>query len=86
MEQVKRFNLDRWVGQILSTEEQELSCSDCFDLISEYVEREQQHAALDARMTSLHQHLGQCRVCREEYEMLSDLVQHTPDILPAPGA
>lgn len=67
-------SLESWVTQILATQELELSCSECFDLLSEYVDREFAHRDPDARMPQLEQHLGQCRVCREEYEMLRALV------------
>lgn len=72
---MKHLNLERWVSQILATTEHELSCSECFDLISEYVDQENRRTALEPRMRALQQHLGQCRVCREEYEMLRELVQ-----------
>jgi uncharacterized protein with PIN domain len=75
---------DRWLAQILATEENELSCSDCFDSLSEYVERELAQSAPDARMRQLGQHLAQCRVCREEYEMLRELATTDPRDLPTP--
>ncbi len=67
------WNLERWLEQIYATEADEISCSDCFDLISEYVDRELEHAALDAQMQRVHQHLAQCRVCQEEYQVLREL-------------
>ncbi len=70
---MKNWNLERWLGQIYATEEEELSCSDCFDLISEYVDREVEHSPIDGQMQRVHQHLGQCRVCREEYQVLREL-------------
>lgn len=71
-------NLERWVAQILETPEQEISCSECFDSLSEYVDRELAHEKMDAGMIQLQQHLKQCRVCHEEYEMLRQLVLHEP--------
>lgn len=71
---VKKPSLERWVAQLLATQDREISCSDCFDWLSEYVDRELAHEKPDARMQQLAQHIGQCRVCREEYEMLRDLV------------
>ncbi len=71
---MKSFDLERWLGQIYATEEEELSCSDCFDLVSEYVEGELAHTALDEQMRQIRQHLGQCRVCREEYQVLREIV------------
>lgn len=71
---IKNPSLERWVVQILETQDLEISCSDCFDLLSEYVDRELGHEIPDARMKQLEQHIGQCRVCREEYEMLRQFV------------
>jgi len=73
-ETLKKRTLEGWVGQILATEDHELSCSECFDSLSVYVERELAQIEPDARMLQLEQHLGQCLVCREEYEMLRALV------------
>lgn len=71
---MKKPSLDGWIAQILATQEHELSCSDCFDSLSEYVDRELAEQEPDERMQRLAQHLGQCRVCREEYAMLRALV------------
>lgn len=71
---VKKPSLDSWVIQILATQEHEISCSDCFDSLSAYVDQELEQKEPDESMQLLAQHLGQCRVCREEYEMLRALV------------
>ena len=67
------WNLERWLGQIYATEDQEISCTECFDWVSDYVDRELAHTPRGAQQERVHQHLGQCRVCREEYEMLREL-------------
>ncbi len=83
---MKNWNFERWLGQIYATEEEEISCSDCFDWISEYVDRELTHSPLDPRMQRVRQHLGQCRVCREEYEVLHELAsQELPSEANSPG-
>ncbi len=71
---MKSFKLDRWVQQISQTQDEELSCSDCLDRIDQYVEAELVGAPLNAQMEQVKQHLYQCQVCREEYQILSDLV------------
>lgn len=76
---MKKKNLEQWVLQVLATTDQELSCSDCFDSLAEYVEHELTHAKPDARMQQVAQHLNQCRVCREEYEMLRELASLEAD-------
>jgi hypothetical protein len=57
---------------IADTEDEEISCSECFDLVSEYVEVAGPAGEV---MPRLRQHLRQCGVCREEYEVLRDLVR-----------
>ncbi len=71
---MKPFELERWVRQIAQTEPVEISCSECLDLVSEYVDKEAAGVPLDDRRRSVQQHLVQCQVCREEYEVLRDLV------------
>lgn len=77
---MKNTSLEGWVTRIMATQEQEISCSDCFDSLSEYVDAELAHQKPDERMRQLAQHLGQCSVCREEYEMLRELVLHASAI------
>jgi hypothetical protein len=63
--------------QIEATQDHELSCSECFEQISDYVDLELAGQPVAERLPLLRQHLGQCRVCREEYEVLRDLAQLT---------
>ncbi len=67
--------LDLFLKRILKTEEHEISCSECFDLVSVYVDRELSGSLPDRAMKRIALHLEQCRACREEYEILRDLVQ-----------
>jgi len=69
--QVNRF--ERWLQNIYKTQDQEISCSECFDLVSHFVEVELSGEDAVAKMPQLKQHLDQCAVCREEYEALRDL-------------
>ena len=66
--------VDRLLRQIAGTETDEISCSECFDLLPGTVERELSGAGTTPVQARLAQHLGQCAVCREEYEVLRDLV------------
>jgi hypothetical protein len=59
--------------QLEATQDHELSCSECFEQISDYVDLELAGAPVAERLPLLRQHLGQCRVCREEYEVLHEL-------------
>jgi hypothetical protein len=66
----------RWrhfLHQIEETQDAELSCSECFEHISDYVDLELAGQPAAERLPRLLQHLAQCRVCREEYEVLRDL-------------
>ena len=60
---------------LADTEDAEISCSECFDLVSQYVDLEVAGQAGAATFPRLRQHLRQCGVCREEYEVLRDLVR-----------
>ncbi len=60
--------------QIAETEAEEISCSECLDHISEYVDREVSGAEMTQEMRRVAQHLHQCQVCLDDYEILHDLV------------
>ena len=68
----ERFN--RWLRNIYETQDVEISCTECFDLVSRFVELEISGRDVAAEMPQVKQHLSQCRACREEYEALRDLV------------
>ncbi len=59
----------------METEEQEISCSECFDRISAYAEWELIGARPDPKMKQVAIHLEQCHACQEEYEVLRKLVE-----------
>lgn len=70
---MKREDLERWLKNIYETQEEEISCSECFDKVSRFVELEVSGQSASAQMPQLKQHLDQCRACRDEYETLRDL-------------
>ena len=70
---MKKHRFERWLQNIDRTEDEEISCSQCFDLVSHYVEVELAGQDAAAKMPGLKQHLDQCAACREEYETLRDL-------------
>ena len=72
---VKRNRFERWLQTIFHTQDEEISCSECFDLLSRFVDVELSGEDAAARMPALKQHLDQCPACREEYETLRDLQQ-----------
>lgn len=64
---------EKWLRDIYATQEEEISCTECFDLVSGLVEVEARGEALTAKLLQVKQHLAQCRACRDEYEALRDL-------------
>jgi hypothetical protein len=70
---VKRNRFERWLQNIYHTQDKEISCTECFDAVSRFVELEIAGEDMAAKMPDVKQHLNQCRACREEYETLRDL-------------
>ena len=64
---------ERWLRNIYNTQEKEISCSECFDLVSGFVDLELAGGDPAVKMPLVIQHLHQCAACREEYETLRDL-------------
>ena len=70
---MSRNRFERWLRNIQATQDEEISCSQCFDQVSTFVEVELRGEDAAAQMPKLRQHLDQCAACREEYETLRDL-------------
>ena len=70
---MQKNRFERWLENIQNTQDQEISCSECFDLVSHFVEIELSGEDAGAKMPQLKQHLAQCPACRAEYETLHDL-------------
>lgn len=68
-----RNRFENWLRNIYETQDEEISCTECFDLVSRFVELEISGQDAPAKMPQLKQHLNQCRACRDEYETLRDL-------------
>lgn len=67
----------RLIRQLQETQDEELSCSECFEQLSDYVDLELAGQPVGERLPRLRQHLAQCRVCREEYQVLRELAELT---------
>ena len=67
--------LEDLLRSLADTEDHELSCSECFGLVADYVDLEVGGQDPAATMPRLAQHVRQCGVCREEYEILRDLAR-----------
>lgn len=70
---MQKNRFERWLKNIYNTQDEEISCSECFDRVSHFVEVELSGDDAAGRMPQLKQHLDQCPACREEYETLRDL-------------
>ena len=81
---MKSDRFERWLKNIKDTQDEEISCSECFDLVSHFVEVELSGENAVIKMPRLKQHLDQCAACREEYETLRDLARlENEDELPS---
>lgn len=70
---MRKDRFEQWLKNIHQTREHEISCSECFDQVSHFVDVELAGEDAAGRMPQLSQHLGQCAACREEYETLREL-------------
>ncbi|HEX9387348.1 MAG TPA: hypothetical protein VF918_13575 [Anaerolineales bacterium] len=70
---MNRDRFERWLRNIYETKDEEISCTECFDLVSRFVELEASGQDAAAQMPQVKQHLNQCPACRDEYETLRDL-------------
>jgi len=62
--------IERLLRQVSDMAAEEISCSECFEVLSVGVELELGGTTLAPVLIRLAQHLGQCGVCREQYETL----------------
>ncbi len=72
---MNRERFHAWLRNIYETQDVEISCTECLDLVSRFVELETSGVDVMAELPQVKQHLGQCRACRDEYEMLRDLAR-----------
>ncbi len=60
--------------RLLGPRDYEVGCDECFDQLDEFVELELAGVDVDRRMPSLRAHLEGCPACREEHDVLRELV------------
>lgn len=70
---MRRKRFESWLQKIYTTQDEEISCSECFELVSPFVEMELSGEDPEVKLPRVRQHLNQCSACREEYETLRDL-------------
>lgn len=68
-------NLSRWIKSVRDTQVEEITCSECLDQVSQYVDLELASGQAARQMPRVKQHLDQCLVCREEYQVLQELAR-----------
>jgi hypothetical protein len=71
---MNRSFFDAWLQNIYRTQDVEISCTECFDLSSQFAELEISGRDAAVELPRVKHHLDQCRACREEYETLRDLI------------
>jgi hypothetical protein len=72
---MERGRFEKWLRNIYETQDEEISCTECFDLVSRYVDLETSGRNAVAELPQVSQHLNQCPACRDEYETLRDLIR-----------
>ncbi|MFT3894310.1 MAG: hypothetical protein QM730_21980 [Anaerolineales bacterium] len=70
---MQKTRLEHLIRNIENTQENEISCSECFDLVSLFVEMELDRQEPASKIPGIKQHIDQCPACRQEYEILRDL-------------
>lgn len=64
-----------WLKRVLATQDDEIYCSECQDLVSQYVHIELETGEAAAHMPQLAHHLDQCPACWETYQILRQLAR-----------
>jgi hypothetical protein len=67
-------DFDSLLRHVWETEDEEISCTECFDLVPQYVDLQVSGGVTDDTLPRLKHHLDRCAVCREEYEAVRDFV------------
>lgn len=62
-----------WLKRVLETKDEEISCSECQELVSQYVHIELETGDAAAHIPRLAQHLMQCPACWDSYQILREL-------------
>jgi hypothetical protein len=72
---VDQRSIERLLRDVADTEAEEISCSECFDLLSPAVELDLAGSTSAPVLIRLAHHLRHCGVCREEFETLRDFLR-----------
>ncbi len=72
---MKQSEFARKMRLVVDARDDDILCSECFDLVSQYVDREIAGEPVAEQMPRVKYHLEHCRVCGEEYTVLRDLAR-----------
>ncbi|HEX9077207.1 MAG TPA: hypothetical protein VF932_15580 [Anaerolineae bacterium] len=72
---MKVSTLERALRHVYDAKEKEMLCSEFFEQIAEYVDREIVGEQVAQHLPEVKYHLEHCGVCGEEYETLRDLAR-----------
>lgn len=68
-----RDRFENWLRNIYDTQNEEIACTECFELVSRFVELEASGADAVASLPQVKQHLDQCLACHDEYVTLREI-------------
>ncbi|MGE5263169.1 MAG: hypothetical protein ACM3S0_07285 [Acidobacteriota bacterium] len=72
---MKASKLEQALRQVYDAEEKDILCSECFEQLDGYVDREIAGEEVARHHPEVKYHLEHCGVCGEEYETLRDLAR-----------
>lgn len=70
-------DLDKLVRAMAETREEELGCDECFEQMNRFVETNLAGLDAGAAMPLVQDHLEKCGDCREEFELLLEMLKAT---------
>ena len=74
---VKLAEIQKFLHMVETTEEEELSCDEVFELLDQYVELAGNENDAASLLPLVKKHLDRCRDCHEEYEALIRVIVGT---------
>ena len=71
---LSKDEIDQLLELIGQTEDHELNCEQCLALVAEFAELQLSGKSVPAGLQAIEQHLAVCTECREEYEVLREIL------------
>lgn len=76
---LKLATLKRLVGMVLATEDEEMTCDECFAYVDHFAELTLAGKDADEAYPLVQAHLNRCPDCRAEFEALLDAIRALED-------